>query len=49
MTERKIRHFPGMDVEQLIGMISIGDGVKFIVSKQDLMIHNLKKYIEGPL
>lgn len=49
MTERKIRHLPVMEGDHLSGIISIGDCVKFILSEQDLMIHNLEKYIEGSL
>ncbi len=49
MTSRKIRHLPVLEEEKLVGIISIGDCVKFIVSQQDLMIHNLEKYIEGSL
>ncbi|MDZ4198055.1 MAG: CBS domain-containing protein, partial [Kiritimatiellia bacterium] len=49
MTEKKIRHLPVLDGEKLVGLISIGDCVKFLVSQQDQMIHNLEKYIEGSL
>jgi CBS domain-containing protein len=49
MTERKIRHLPVLEGDRLTGIISIGDCVKFILSEQDLMIHNLEKYIEGSL
>jgi CBS domain-containing protein len=49
MTERKIRHLPVLEGDRLLGIISIGDCVKFLVSEQGLMIQNLEKYIEGSL
>jgi CBS domain-containing protein len=35
--------------EKILGIISIGDLVKFVASEQDAMIRNLEKYIEGSL
>lgn len=49
MTGKKIRHLPVMEGDRLIGLVSIGDCVKFLFTEQDLMIHNLEKYIEGSL
>lgn len=49
MTNNKIRHLPVLQEEKLVGLLSIGDCVKFMVTEQDLMIHNLEKYIEGSL
>jgi IMP dehydrogenase len=50
MTEKRIRHLPVLDHdEKILGIISIGDLVKFVVSEQDAMIKNLEKYIEGSL
>ena len=50
MTQKRIRHLPVLDNEQkLVGIISIGDLVRFVVSEQDAMIRNLEKYIEGSL
>ena len=50
MTEKRIRHMPVLDTEQkVLGIISIGDLVKFVASEQDAMIRNLEKYIEGSL
>ncbi len=50
MTQKRIRHMPVLDQEQkVLGIISIGDLVKFVASEQDAMIRNLEKYIEGSL
>jgi len=50
MTQKRIRHLPVLDNEQkVVGIISIGDLVKFVASEQDAMIRNLEKYIEGSL
>lgn len=50
MTQKRIRHLPVIDGhERIVGIISIGDLVKFVTSEQDAMIRNLEKYIEGSL
>lgn len=47
MTERHIRHLPVMDAGKLIGLISIGDLVKSILSEQAFIIEQLEHYIAG--
>ena len=47
MTEKRIRHLPVMDQGQLVGVVSIGDLVKAIVSVQAETIQYLSDYIEG--
>ena len=50
MTEKRVRHLPVIDKEQkLVGLISMGDLVKYISSEQIAMIRNLENYIEGVL
>jgi IMP dehydrogenase len=50
MTQKRIRHMPVLDAqERVLGIISIGDLVKFMASEQDALIRNLEKYIEGSL
>ena len=50
MTQKCIRHLPVIDAQQqVLGIISIGDLVKFVATEQDAMIRNLEKYIEGSL
>jgi CBS domain-containing protein len=45
MTEKRIRHLPVMDRDQLVGIISIGDLVKSIIVEQKFIIEQLEKYI----
>lgn len=47
MTERRIRHLPVVENEQLLGVISIGDLVKQIIEDQKITIENLQNYISG--
>jgi CBS domain-containing protein len=47
MTDKRIRHLPVLDGERLIGVISIGDLVKAIISEQQFRIEQLEKYIRG--
>ena len=47
MTDRRIRHLPVMDQGKLVGIISIGDLVKTIISEQQFTIEQLERYISG--
>ncbi len=47
MTERRLRHLPVLDEGRLVGMISIGDLVKDIISEQQFIIDQLERYITG--
>ena len=45
MTEKRIRHLPVMDGDKLLGVISIGDLVKYIIEEQKHVIEQLEQYI----
>jgi CBS domain-containing protein len=47
MTERHIRHLPVIEDGNLIGVISIGDLVKHVISCQSATIEHLESYIHG--
>lgn len=47
MTGRKIRHLPVLDKGELVGIISIGDVVHFIIEEQKSIIEHLEHYITG--
>jgi len=45
MTQRKIRHLPVLDGEQILGMISLGDLAKVVIAEQQFKIDNLEHTI----
>lgn len=47
MTENRLRHLPVMDDGKLIGLVSIGDLVKDIISEQKFIIEQMEHYIRG--
>ena len=47
MTEHKVRHLPVLEEGKLIGIVSIGDLVNWIISVQDVTINHLESYISG--
>ena len=47
MTENRLRHLPVLDNGRLVGLISIGDLVKDIISEQRFLIEQLEHYIRG--
>lgn len=47
MTEKRIRHLPVVEEGQLIGIISIGDVVKEVLSQKEITIRSMESYILG--
>ncbi len=47
MTDHQVRHLPVIDKENLVGIISIGDVVKWIIEDQADSIQFLERYIKG--
>ena len=48
MTEKHIRHLPILNAEQgVLGVVSIGDVVKEMVSQQKFIIDQMERYIAG--
>ena len=45
MTDKRIRHLPVLEDNRLVGIISIGDVVKSIMSEQQVLIRHLEDYI----
>lgn len=45
ITDKKIRHLPVMENNKLVGLISVGDVVKFIIEEQKFIIDSLSQYI----
>jgi CBS domain-containing protein len=49
MTEHRIRHLPMLQNDEMVGLISIGDLVNWIISMQDAAIAQMENYISGGL
>lgn len=47
MTDRRVRHLPVVDRGRLMGLVSIGDLVKDIISEHKQTIHQLERYVMG--
>lgn len=47
MTEKRVRHLPALENDQLVGIISIGDVVKALIAEHESTIKHLEDYITG--
>jgi CBS domain-containing protein len=47
MTEHRVRHLPVVEGEKVVGLISIGDLVNWIISTQSVQIDQMAQYISG--
>ena len=47
MTDHRVRHLPVVEGNQIVGVVSIGDLVNYIISAQTNTIHQLQTYIAG--
>jgi CBS domain-containing protein len=47
MTVRKLRHLPVVEAGRLIGIVTIGDIVKWIITQQQMTIKDLEGFITG--
>lgn len=47
MTGKHVRHLPVFEKTKFVGIISIGDVLKLIISNKDFLINQLSDYIAG--
>jgi len=47
MTGKRVRHLPVLTGAEVVGVISIGDVVKIMISEKDFIISEMAKYISG--
>jgi CBS domain-containing protein len=47
MTEHRVRHLPVVEGANVVGLVSIGDLVNWIISTQNAHIEQMEQYISG--
>ena len=45
MTEHRMRHLPVLEEGKVVGVVSIGDAVKAIITEQEVLIEELSRYV----
>lgn len=47
MTERRCRHLPVVEGNSMVGIVSLGDLVKYMLSEKEAEVEQLSSYISG--